>query len=550
MTGATGPGPLVSTLIDGFGHDHHRPTWLSGATPSKLISEDRRGLERQWFGHHRLAAPGPTVLVDVGARSGLFALYHAALLPDAKVIVLEQNPDLHHAVRQTFDKSVLDNLRLVEHPAQMAEAVTSAATVDQRVGMIKVDPAYLSRELLEALEDIGRDLSIGYLCGEFSETDFTALEILRLSRLLARRFFWRNATRNTIVHGKGLDERPEVSIVVPMYQVEDYLDRCLASLSAQTLVSREILVINDDSRDRSVQIAEGWAARDPSIRVIHQANQGCAAARSKGLAEARGLFVGFVDSDDWVEHDMFERLLETAVANGADLAQGGYREVFEQDEVIRDAHEFFVSRDPGSNCQLVADIPSLMTLKPTIWRRLYRTSFLRDNRLDFHRSLRRFDDLPFQFEVFMKADRVAAIPDVFYNYRMGRVGQDVGATDERLYVHFEIFEILRQAVADSVNPLYERALRRVQFNTHRWGHERIEGRFKADYLMRAARDLFGDRLMLSRWTTCLELWRQAGGARARTWLLRVCWIAIRHGDLQRPALYRAPTVKETQAAAG
>jgi glycosyltransferase involved in cell wall biosynthesis len=316
-----------------------------------------------------------------------------------------------------------------------------------------------------------------------------------------------------------------------MYQVEAFLDRCLESLSRQTLANREILVIDDESTDGSAAIARAWAERDPTIRVIRQPNQGCAAARSRGLQEAQGLYVAFVDSDDWVEPDMLERLLRMALAHGAEVAQGGYREVYENDGAILEPEEDFHLLDPSSHCRLAADPAALITLKPTIWRRLYQVAFLKGQQLDFYRELRRFDDLPFQFEVFMKASRVAVIPDIFYNYRMGRQGQDVGATDERLYIHFEIFRILSESVAQTANARFERILREVQFNTHRWGHARIEPRLKRDYLIRAAQDFFAGRMMLSRWSTFAVLWRKASSIGDRKWLLRVLFVATMRGYL-------------------
>ena len=117
----------------------------------------------------------------------------------------------------------------------------------------------------------------------------------------------------------------EVSIIVPVYRVEKYLDRCLKSLVSQTLGDIEIILVDDGSDDRSPEMCDLWAAKDPRIRVIHKENAGLGFARNSGLDIACGRFIGFVDSDDYVASDMFERLYTAAVNEGAEMAMCGFR---------------------------------------------------------------------------------------------------------------------------------------------------------------------------------------------------------------------------------
>ena len=161
----------------------------------------------------------------------------------------------------------------------------------------------------------------------------------------------------------------------------------------------------------------------------------------------------------------------------------------------------------GAEGCIVVDVNDLMTLQPTIWRRIYKTEFLRQYGIDFPRHIQRYDDLPFQFEVFMRAVRVVSIPEIYYNYRLGRVGQDVMANDERLYVHFDIFEILRGKVEELANETVERELIKVEINTHVWGLQKINRKLKWRYAVWASRDIFGRRLMVGRWTAFRMAWR-------------------------------------------
>jgi len=104
-----------------------------------------------------------------------------------------------------------------------------------------------------------------------------------------------------------------VSIIVPIYNVEQYISRCIESIQAQTLQEIELILVDDGSTDRSGNIADDYAERDPRIRVVHQPNVGPSSARNKGLAFATGQYVGFVDPDDWVEPEMYASMFNAAL---------------------------------------------------------------------------------------------------------------------------------------------------------------------------------------------------------------------------------------------
>ena len=113
--------------------------------------------------------------------------------------------------------------------------------------------------------------------------------------------------------------RTEVSIIVPVYNVEKYLPRCVASLRAQTLADIEIILVDDGSPDGCPQMCDRFAAEDARIRVVHKANGGVSDARNAGIAAARGKYLAFVDSDDFAEPEMFGTMLETAVSHDCDV---------------------------------------------------------------------------------------------------------------------------------------------------------------------------------------------------------------------------------------
>ena len=119
-----------------------------------------------------------------------------------------------------------------------------------------------------------------------------------------------------------------VSIIVPVYKVEQYLDKCVESLTAQTYRDLEIILVDDGSPDRCPELCDRWARRDPRVRVIHQKNEGVAMARNAGLDAASGEYIMFVDSDDYLPSDAVEVLLERLLADGSDLSVGRIANAF------------------------------------------------------------------------------------------------------------------------------------------------------------------------------------------------------------------------------
>jgi len=124
------------------------------------------------------------------------------------------------------------------------------------------------------------------------------------------------------------ENEPKISIIVPIYKVERYLRECLDSILAQTFGDWECILVDDGSPDGCPRICDEYAAHDPRFRVIHRANGGLSAARNSGLREARGQYIGFVDSDDWIAPQMFERLYRLITEYGTDMAQIGYRKEY------------------------------------------------------------------------------------------------------------------------------------------------------------------------------------------------------------------------------
>lgn len=127
-----------------------------------------------------------------------------------------------------------------------------------------------------------------------------------------------------------------ISVIVPVYNIKEYLERCVNSILAQTWENLEILLVDDGSDDGTERLVDELGEKDDRIRVFHKENGGSSSARNLGIREAKGIYLGFVDSDDYIEPFMYERLYRAVKETGMPVAQGGRREIDEQGNVLPD----------------------------------------------------------------------------------------------------------------------------------------------------------------------------------------------------------------------
>ncbi|SEW03226.1 glycosyltransferase family 2 protein [Chitinophaga arvensicola] len=210
---------------------------------------------------------------------------------------------------------------------------------------------------------------------------------------------------------------PRLSIVVAFYNVEKYLDACLSSVIDASIEDSEIIVVNDGSTDRSFEIATAFQQRYPDkIKVVNKEQGGMSDARNFGLAEARGEYIMFFDSDDLVMPGVINKMLHAAVESGADIAVADYYEFEDGSEQKRYRHDMAAFDEP-----LVSEEKRLIPLfkveiSYAIWNKLYKRSFLLSNGLTFLKGYW-FEDLDFIFRAFYKAGKVIKVNELLYGYR-------------------------------------------------------------------------------------------------------------------------------------
>ncbi len=203
----------------------------------------------------------------------------------------------------------------------------------------------------------------------------------------------------------------KISIIIPVYNVEKYLNRCLDSIINQTFKDLEIICIDDGSTDTSSKILEEYASKDTRIKVIHQKNSGLSAVRNKGIALASGEYISFIDSDDWIDLNFYERLYSSAKKYDADIAAAGIIRLnqhrqkfylkFSEEKTYTNTDEKFK----------ICDIPDVNY----VWNKIYKLEKIKNCKLNFIEGIV-YEDLIYTPQVIYYLDKLVTVPNTYYYY--------------------------------------------------------------------------------------------------------------------------------------
>ena len=192
-----------------------------------------------------------------------------------------------------------------------------------------------------------------------------------------------------------MKEQPQVSIIVPVYNVENYIERCLNSLVNQTFKDIEIITINDGSTDKSLELLNKYAKEDIRISVIDLGDEGVSYCRNLGIEKANGKYIMFVDSDDWIDSSMVEVMYKKAEENKLDLVMCSYIREFKdhsKEKIFNLPEEIIYKEDKVKNellRKLVGPVkeelsnPEMLDALGTVWGKLYRADILKENKIKF-----------------------------------------------------------------------------------------------------------------------------------------------------------------------
>ena len=221
-----------------------------------------------------------------------------------------------------------------------------------------------------------------------------------------------------------------VSVIIPMYNAEKYLDNLYASLQYQEYDSLEIIFVDNNSQDHSYEKACFFAKNDPRVRVLKEPTQGVSYARKKGFHASNGEYLYFIDSDDCVAPNGISYLVETAIKTNADIVEGNYN-TYLNDHQLATIVRRSVEKSPYSKWE----IHDLEGISAPLWQHLYRRSCIRD---DFFVPLNQFEDHLFNWHAFLNANRVVCIsePVYFYQIKDSGLSSNRYAVEPYMFMHY------------------------------------------------------------------------------------------------------------------
>ena len=273
---------------------------------------------------------------------------------------------------------------------------------------------------------------------------------------------------------KSVTEKQEnikVSVLVPTCNVEKYVERCLLSIVSQTLKGIEVILLDDGSTDRSGGILDWYAAQREYFRVIHKPNSGYGATMNRGLQEARGKYIGCVESDDFATPEMFECMYEAAEQHQADAVFCNFY------EFTRGKDRFCnnLEMTPTGEVYSLYSCPDLIMKSSVGWAGLYRAKFLRENDIDWNETPgASFQDSGFQFKVQIAAKRIYSVKEPICHYRQDRPGQSV-KTGGKVFCTKDEFDSVWRYIEEH-SRLDERAkylIPYIQFFLYNWNLNRL-----------------------------------------------------------------------------
>lgn len=295
---------------------------------------------------------------------------------------------------------------------------------------------------------------------------------------------------------------PKVSIVVPIYNVERYLRQCLDSIANQTLEDIEVICVNDGSKDSSLEIIMEYVNKDPRFKVIDKPNSGYGNSMNRGFDMAEGEYIGIVESDDYAEPDMFEKLYNCAKENDLDACKSGfffYYSVPEEKNIPSKIASYIMCKDvfcPTDDFKSLREQIEFFNIKPTIWSAIYKKEFVRENNIRFNETPgASFQDTSFNFKVWALAKRVKLLEECFLHYRQDNESSSINSASKVFCVCDEYREIEafleqhpdKKAKLDIVKNA-------LKYNTYIWNYERLSEEKALEFLLVASEEFKRDML--------------------------------------------------------
>lgn len=273
---------------------------------------------------------------------------------------------------------------------------------------------------------------------------------------------------------------PKVSIIVPIYNMEKYLKKCLDSILNQTLKDIEIICVNDGSTDKTNQILEGYRFKDERIKIINKTNSGYGHTLNVGIDSATADYIGIVESDDFIEPKMYEDLYAIITKNDCDVVKSDYYEYWASPEkVIKHSRMGKYKLNKVINAK--EDI-QILKIIPSVWSSVYKKEFLTKNSIKFTETPgASYQDTAFHYKTMMTANKIILTNRAYVYYRQDNESSSVKSKGKVYCICDEYNEIHKFIQNNSSLGPFEQFVYAEQFKAYRWNMNRIAKNFKRDF---------------------------------------------------------------------
>ena len=304
-------------------------------------------------------------------------------------------------------------------------------------------------------------------------------------------------------------EKPLVSIVVPVYNVQNFLKECLDSIINQTMKELEIICVDDGSTDNSLNILKEYQKKDPRVKVISKPNSGYGNTMNVGTDAARGEYVGIVESDDYVKNNMFAVLYKTAKQYNADIVKSDHYTFTTRDGRQQKEFHSTCGKPEYYNCVLnVKDCENIYDFVMMNWTGIYKTSFLRQNQIRYNETPgASFQDNGYWFQTITLAKRIVFVNEAFYFYRQDNPNSSINKK-KKIYCICDEFAYIKEFLKKHPEEYEKHILTYVKkkFFNYRHSYNRISDEYKKEFLLREQKEYAEELKELGGKKTKLDSW--------------------------------------------
>ena len=232
---------------------------------------------------------------------------------------------------------------------------------------------------------------------------------------------------------------PKISVIVPVYNVEQYLPRCIDSILDQTFTDFELLLIDDGSKDKSGEICDNYAKKDSRIRVFHKENGGVSSARNLGLYNAKGKYIAFIDADDWVENEYLRIMYKHGEEECADIISSDF--FLDNTEI----QSLYIKQDYNNNrINIIRDLLQ-NKLGGYLWNKLVKRELYITNKFYFPEDIGIWEDLLILIQLFLAATQTYYLPNAYYHYvRYNTSSAMSNCAEEKIHQKIQVCNMLEE----------------------------------------------------------------------------------------------------------